>query len=1237
MVTRPPSPLFRGLRIIGALVASTTAFVHESASAHAQECVAHEVRDEVSRCPEGEPSGGRLANKRAPIKLTPPPPPQPKTSAVPSKPTADGFDTTVIRDSRRENQKLRSKQLLVTEIQNLESLFADTKMTAADKPELARRLAEAYVELESVATTEQLVKTELADEAAKKDDGDTAKTHREAAAKAKQVSESARKSAIKHYTFLKEKFPKWCLFQNDKDPSKSTGCGDEVLYYLAFEYERAGDLEGARRVYFELIDNWKTSKYRPQAYLAFGEFFFQEATGDPTQWPLAQQAYEHVLEVPGATNKAYAYALYKLGYTYWNQADSERAVDSFKKVIEFGAQNPSYPGAAQLVKSARQDIVTVYASWGDAKKAYSFFKPLAGDSAGSDEQTYLMLDSLGRAYLDTGHYQQGLTLYRDLMGRDKGPRYCGYHARIVEATTGERSSDKKAIKKVIDEQFDVLRELTKLGQNDASVRACANTTAEISVETAMSWHVEVVGSGGIKGTADPETMRLTATLYQTITDTFAAKDFDTFTFPRLTKEDWPTHLRIRYLMADLLYFQKDWERCGLAFEEVVAAEPKGPLSREAALAAAFCMQNDYLSHHDDAEARAGLGGAATTTGNDERFKPRELSPKEATMVRSFARFACVASEATEPEEVDQLVDVQFARARTYFEARHWDEAAVAFRQIAFEHPKHEAAVYAAQLYLEALNVLATHVARPSCLTDIGEEAKRFVDLFCTDGSRAANADSCDAFERIGRDVERKHAEQLVLEADRGGPDALDKYRAAAGIYMSLWDRYGKEPCERGDAVGCARNDEILHNAALAFQAARLIAKAIVVRKILINPRYHLNETERGRLAVFTIGANYQAIAVYDEAAAYYERYATESPTAEAAPRALSDAVVLRLGLGQLDEAVKDASLFQKQYKGRAAQAAQIAFAIGAYHVERENFASGRKVLSAAMADIDKDAPLDVRVQAHALFARALEGLGEHSKAREEYDRVRVAWSNPQASVDRIMKELDSEPESSRLRRLGKAVEAVGEALFFFAEEKKDSVDKIVFPVYKGSGEHDDVQAFVNSKLADWQKKKRAAIEAADREYQKVLAIMPEPPPRWVIAAAARVGQMKGKFVAEFRAAPIPKDWLQNGPSPYGNLLWEEIRGAYYGAIDLASEPDKQAAKAAYVECLERSVKFQYFDAYSRGCEAWLSKNYPSEYHQLDEFRVGADRPSTGISERAVPVEMNGTAVVRPADETASAR
>ena len=96
--------------------------------------------------------------------------------------------------------------------------------------------------------------------------------------------------------------------------------------------------------------------------------------------------------------------------------------------------------------------------------------------------------------------------------------------------------------------------------------------------------------------------------------------------------------------------------------------------------------------------------------------------------------------------------------------------------------------------------------------------------------------------------------------------------------------------------------------ARAYQAARLVAKAINVRRALLSydEKLKLN-SPLAKKATYEIGGNYQAIAVYDQAADWYEKYAFADPKAEKADQALSDAVILRLGLGQPEKAIDDAN------------------------------------------------------------------------------------------------------------------------------------------------------------------------------------------------------------------------------------------------------------------------------------------------------------------------------------------
>jgi TolA-binding protein len=1216
-----------------AAAVAASALVAGNASA-ADICISQSAKDNLSQCPGGKMEA--TAGKKPAVSFNSAPQGvNLKKRDDQTKPTIPTTSQAIAqRDERRNRLEARSRQLLVTEIQGLESLFQSTPKDASDRPNLIRRLAEGYVELESAATRE---KTEISikiDEAKRKKPGDVAKLQ-EDSGKADKVIAGGRTNAIKYYGMLETQYPKWCQTVNKADPSKSTGCTDEVLYYLAYEHEQANDLEKARKVYLKLIQNWPQSKFIANAYLAFGELFFNEAQGDPSKWALAEQSYNEVIKYPAPENKVFGYAHYKLAYVAWNKGDFQKGISEFKKTIDFGQQYSSLPNAKELANSARRDLIPVYALAGEPKKAHDFFKPLSGDAGGQTEKTFKMMDDLGQNYLDTGHYQQGIDLYTDLMTRDRGPKYCIYQAHIAEATLAMKSGNKDQIIGELNKQLDTYVKFEKESQPEDAKLKCANTTAELLSETAMAWHLEAVGSGGVRGTGDKKTMSLAAMLYDKVIGNFKADQFAKFEFPRIVKDDWPSISKIKYAMADLLYFNKDWAKCGPAFDAVVADDPQGAQAPEAAYAAVLCYQNIYSETHKGDQARKGTGnlpggedkkkGKGTPASKAKELAPKEFTENQKGMLTAFSRYVCyIKPPANDKEAQEQYVEVKYARARTYFEAQHWEEAALGFRDVAINHADKDAAIYASQLYLESLNILGSSLepAHPSCYDDMAADVPKFIESFCQKG-KEKDAEQCGTLIRIQRDIERLRAEKLVEAAGKGGADAPKQFEKAANAYMEMWHKYSEDACKNKQPA-CERAEEILYNAARAFQAARLIAKAISARTILINPDFNLNNTELAKKAVYEIGGNYQAIAVYDQAANWYERFARENPKMEKAPEALQDAVVLRLGLGQEDQAIKDADLFNKNYGSqKPGPTAQIAFAIGSHYAEKEDWDNARKRLSSAISLIDRNATVDVQIQAHALMGRVYTKINNASQAATEYNKVRGLWSNPDVQIKKL--EAAYPDEGDRIRRLGKALTSVGEALFFFAEVKKKEVEKVKLPEYKGSGERADVLKHINTKVADWVKKKRAVIEDADKEYQKIVALQPAPPPRWVIAAGSRVGQMWGKFVAEFRAAPIPKEWNQKGPHPViPDLTWEDIKFNYYASLDEASEPQKQAAKAAFKTCLDLSVKHQYFDEFSRACEVWLAKNYGAEYHLIDEFRGSPSRVAAGLTDKPLPVNLDGT-------------
>lgn len=253
----------------------------------------------------------------------------------------------------------------------------------------------------------------------------------------------------------------------------------------------------------------------------------------------------------------------------------------------------------------------------------------------------------------------------------------------------------------------------------------------------------------------------------------------------------------------------------------------------------------------------------------------------------------------------------------------------------------------------------------------------------------------------------------------------------------------------------------------------------------------------------------------------------------------------------------------------------------------KKWVQARKQLDAALKALGPAGRVDAVLVGRALLGQACAELKDLKCAAKEYQEVAARYRAPATR-----QELDAlgGDEAAKLGRTRRSLEAAGEALFFLAEQKRAEADKVRMPEYQGDGSSDSVKRFVTTKVADFVKKKRAAIEDSEKAYQQILGLQPVPPPRWVIAAAARVGVMQGRFAAEFRAAPIPNDWKKNGTVPGSKVTYKEIREAYYATLDEASAPIVAQARAAFQVCKDMAQKYGIQDEHAAHCATWLEKS-----------------------------------------------
>ncbi len=169
---------------------------------------------------------------------------------------------------------------------------------------------------------------------------------------------------------------------------------DEVLFRLAFLLTSVKKEDQAREFFHRLIKDYPNSKYIPDAYLSFAEYYFDKGEMDN-----ALKFYEKVEQFPKSS--VYPYAVYKKGWCYVNQGDYKTALETFVGVVRMSTEGKVNVSKAQkeaLIKEAKKDIVKAYAHVGGPEKAWEFFQRTGGDYAPK------MMEALAELYWEQGKF-----------------------------------------------------------------------------------------------------------------------------------------------------------------------------------------------------------------------------------------------------------------------------------------------------------------------------------------------------------------------------------------------------------------------------------------------------------------------------------------------------------------------------------------------------------------------------------------------------------------------------------------------------------------------------------------------------------------------------------------------------------------------------------------------------------------------------------------------------------------
>ncbi len=1183
-----------------------------ASSGSGAQCIAPASRTAVEACPTGAPPPERRAGAAAPAShLTT----HQREEAQPTKQqaTAPGVELSAAeRRGRSASGQQRALDLLRREIETTERIVGRLRAGDVRGADYLLRLAETYFELQTYWNTRARSLDEQIFQAQEARNAEQVRQLQQQQTESEQALTSARENAIRTYARLVQDYPNYARM-------------DEVLFSLAFGLEEMRQFDRARQVYMRLIKGHPDSRFVPYAWLSFAEYYFGE--GD---MGAARQFYSKVLEYPPAQNPVYGFALYKQAWVLYNLEDFRGALAQFVQVLEFVQANPDARDAENMARQTRRELVMPYARVGRPNQALAFFQRYAT----SQDQAYEMLESLAELYFDTGQWPETIQIYHTLMAeRPQSDRLCYWQARVTSSIVSSRPKAEQVteIQRLVDMET-AFREAGSHPQQ--AITECRQAAAQVLFELAVAWHREAIGTDEQPGTNNRQTMQQATDLYELAVQHFP--DMEQLEFPDISREDWPTLYRVSYFYAELLWRMEDWNRCGPAFDHVVELNPQGEYTSDAAYAAVLCYNNLYQQQYAATEREARPAAGAATPGRrgrrgrqaaepeqteEQRLAVREFQPTEQGMLNAFQRFVCFVNQSEERPQV------KYRRARIYYEANHFEEAAVIFRDIAFNHPQHELAEFAANLYLDSLNAISRRDGRVSCVTEIKNNIEPMFQLYCnTQANLDAHADLCGVLQQLRCDVLRQEAEIHTRNRE---------YREAAAVYVDIFRRFRE----------CGRLDEVLYNASINYESARLLGRAIRVRQVLIE---RFPDSELSKRALYLLGANYHALAIYSQAASFYEQFARRFPgedgsscsetdrstgTCAIAHVALENAVFFRLGLGEEETAIEDAQLYERSYRRtRARETSQVIFSLGSIYERQGNWNRVAEHYRSFLRNYGRTALPHEVIRANVQMGRAQWELDHRDQAEPHFRAATRAFEGAVEAINRA-----EGTDEERALWLARAREATSEALFYLAEYRYAEFRAVHFPRYNGPTTLVAVNRWSQNDLFPWLVRKFEALRTAEAAYN---LIEPLQIPQWQIAGAARVGEMYRTIIDDVRTAPVPDEIARdaelegiyldalenvlNGSNPGPDGRWEtedDVRcseGA--GGASCQGAPIPRAL-GAFEYCLTLATRVRWFNQWSAQCEQELNQLDRARFPLAAELRGTASFIQDQVAEPG-PVELS---------------
>ena len=461
---------------------------------------------------------------------------------------------------------------------------------------------------------------------------------------------------------------------------------DEVLFRLAYLLQTIKKEDQAREFFLRLIKDYPNSKYVPDAYLSFAQYFFDKGEMDARQEVLREG--RAVPQVAGLRLRRLqeGLVLHQPGRL---QAPPCRPSSDVIRLAQSGKAGGNKLANQALEREAKKDVVKAYARTPGAgpDKAWEFFNRVGGDFAPK------MMEALAELYWEQGMFGDSTKVYHKMMVLNpESPRLCEWQNKVVRNTlsAGTKRDQVQEVNR-LGIAYDRVKAAASVEEGPAWTE-CRNAFHDISKELALVWHKEA------QRTKNPDTYVLVRYVYKDYLDRFA-------------KEKGALDMAFYY--AEVLWTTQQWREAAEQYTKVVEIDPQRQVRQGGGLRGGAGLEERSQHRRHTARART------SRANNTKDFKPQPIPEYQKKMIAAFDTYIKYVPDAPE------LVTIKYRKARIFYDYNHFDEAAGLFQDIVDKHSDHELAEYSANLLLDSLNIQGEHLKLPGKT----REALRMVDKF----------------------------------------------------------------------------------------------------------------------------------------------------------------------------------------------------------------------------------------------------------------------------------------------------------------------------------------------------------------------------------------------------------------------------------------------------------------------------------------------------------------------------